>query len=314
MKSSMIIHPDELSGAWIDKLADAGITTLGIHPVGGNTATESLTEMLALMKTDGYRRLIDHARVRGLSVEYEIHAGGYLMPRELFEEKPEYFRVDADGKRTNDKNFCVSNREALDLVAKRGKELALSLYGSSHTFNLWLDDGYDTRCHCPKCSSLSASDQQMLVLNEMLRSIRKHIPNAELSYLAYVDTVLPPSKILPDDGIFLEYAPFQKYTAKGEDAMSLIEREKDMIAPLMRIFSKAPCKVLEYWYDNSMLSEWKNPPKRFVLNEMDMTADIEEYRRMGFENIATFACYLGDDYKELYGEVDVSPFANAVTT
>ena len=42
MKNGMIIHPGELSKKWIDRLADAGIDILGIHPEGGAGAPQSL--------------------------------------------------------------------------------------------------------------------------------------------------------------------------------------------------------------------------------------------------------------------------------
>jgi hypothetical protein len=42
MKNGMIVHPGELSRKWIDRLADAGINTLGIHPEGGKDAPKSL--------------------------------------------------------------------------------------------------------------------------------------------------------------------------------------------------------------------------------------------------------------------------------
>ena len=310
MKSSMIIHPEELSIAWIDRLANAGVSTLGIHPRGGALAIQSLKELLVRAETAEYRELIDYAHRRGLEVEYEIHAAGYLMPRELFSEHPEYFRVNEKDERTADWNFCVSNPNALELFAGRAAELALALYGSSHKFYLWMDDGHRLYCHCPKCRSLSPSDQQLLVLNRVLQEIRKHLPNASVAYLAYTDTIVPPSKVAAEDGIFLEYAPFEKYTAKGENAAELIAREKEMIVPLMRFFDKGPKKVLEYWYDNSLFSHWKKPPIKFVLNEEAMRTDIEEYCRMGFDYLSTFACFLGEDYEELYGDVDITPFSN----
>ena len=31
----------------------------------------------------------------------------------------------------------------------------------------------------------------------------------------------------------------------------------------------------------------------------------------GFEHISSFACFLGDDYEDLYGEVDIKPFGKA---
>ena len=312
MKNSMIIHPDELSKEWIDKLRDAGIGTLGIHPCGGKNAFESLEELLKRMQTPQYRDLIDYAHSCGVEVEYELHAMGYLLMRDLFGAHPEYFRMNENGERTSDYNLCVSNPDALDLVAKNAVQLAMSLYGSTHDFYFWLDDGRDLRCNCPLCRDLSASDQQMIVLNRMLCEIRKHIPDARMAYLAYVDSLIPPSEVKVGDGIFLEYAPFEKYTANNENAEELITREREMIVPLMKTFDKEPKKVLEYWYDNSLFSEWKKPPNKFVLDRKSMLEDISQYRETGFDCISTFACFLGKDYEELYGPADITDFSEAV--
>ena len=312
MKDSMIIHPEELSKSWIDRLSNAGVPILGIHPVGGKSAVNSLTELVEIMKTSEYRELIDYAKAKGLEVEYEVHSAGYLLPRELFFVHPEYFREDEKGERVNDFNFCVSNSEALDIFAKRFAELAKDLYGSRHDFYFWMDDGRGLQCHCEKCRNLSPSDQQLIALNQAIKEIRKYIPDARIAYLAYCDSIIPPAKVNAEGGIFLEYAPFEKYVAKGDDAAERIKHEKEMLIPLMSFFGGEPCKVLEYWYDNSLFSGWKKPPKKFVLNCAGMRADIEEYHSMGFSTVSTFACFLGQDYEELYGEVDVKPFAECI--
>ena len=93
MKNGMIIHPGELSKKWIDRLADAGVGVLGIHPEGGSGAPKSLERLLSLLGTPEYRALIDYARLRGLKIEYECHAAGYLMDKSLFADHPEYFRM-----------------------------------------------------------------------------------------------------------------------------------------------------------------------------------------------------------------------------
>ena len=309
MRSSMIIHPDEISKTWIDRLANAGIDTLGIHSRGGRSAINALKDLIERTKTKEYRELIDYAQSRGLEIEYELHAAGYLMPRELFDEHPEYFRMNEEGERTNDWNFCVSNSNALDFFAKRAAELALTLYGSRPYFYFWMDDGHDLYCKCPKCKDLTPSEQQLIAVNQMLRETRKYIPDARMAYLAYQDSLIPPVKISPENGVFLEYAPFEKYTARGEDAAKRIKREKKMIDPLIRFFDSEPKKILEYWYDNSLYSFWKKPPAKFVLNEEAMRKDIEEARKMGFNYLSTFACFLGADYEELYGDVDITPFS-----
>lgn len=310
-KASMIIHPEELSKKWIDRIYDAGIPTIGIHPVGGPKAAESLAELVELCKTVKYRNLIDYALGRGLQIEYEIHSAGYLMPKDLFDTHPDYFRMNAEGERTNDYNFCVSNPDALSLFATRARELAGSLYSSSHDFYFWMDDGHALQCHCPKCKNISTSDQQLIALNAMLSEIKKTFPDARMAYLAYMDSIVVPKKVKPIEGIFLEYAPFEKYTAKGEDAPQLIEREKQMVKPLMDFFC-GEYKVLEYWYDNSLYSNWTKPAVKFEVNKEKMKSEIEEYKKMGFSNIATFACYLGEDYEALHGDVDIIPFCEAV--
>jgi len=309
MKSGMIIHPGELSRKWIDRLADAGINTLGIHPEGGKDAPKSLGRLLELLGTPEYRALIDYARSRGLEIEYECHAAGYLMPRELFADHPEYFRMNESGERIPDWNFCVSNADALSLFAKRAADLALKLYRSGKDFYFWMDDGRSIHCQCPKCRRLSPSDQQYIALSAALDEIRRHIPDARMAYLAYIDTIAPPSFAHSNRGLFLEYAPFEKYTAKGEDRAIRIERERSMLAPLLEYFGREDAKVLEYWYDNSLFSHWKKPPARFVLNADAMSRDIRDYKALGFDRITTFACFLGDDYEELYGEPDITPYA-----
>lgn len=312
MKTSMLIHPSELSKKWIDKLVDAGVNTLGLHPVGGKASAGAIKALVDVAKTKEYRDLIDYAKARGLEIEYELHSASYLMPRELFVEHPEYFRVNKNGQRTPDWNFCVSNQEALELFANNAASLANDLYGSSNNYYFWMDDGKDFKCRCEKCQNLSMSDQQMIALNAAIAKINENDVGARLAYLAYMDTLELPENVSPNDGIFLEYAPFEKYTAKGENAGERIDNEKRMLTSLIGFFGKEHCKVLEYWYDNSLFSGWKKPPKRFVLNRENMQKDINEYAKLGFENVSTFACYLGEDYEELYGDVDISDFFSIV--
>ncbi|MBE5732332.1 MAG: DUF4838 domain-containing protein [Clostridiales bacterium] len=308
MRTQFIVHPDEISIERIDSLKSAGITCLGIHPVGGKNAYKTLEDLVSLLKTDEFRALLDYAENNGIEIEYELHAMGYLMPKNLFSSNPEYFREDKDGSRNADYNFCISNKKAMDLVCENAVTLAQNLYNSSNNYYFWTDDGRDVFCHCDKCKNISPSNQALTITNAIARALKKHNKNAKCAYLAYMATITPPT-IKKEDNVFLEYAPFEKYTAKGENAPFLIEQEQKMLTPLLDYFSKEDAKVLEYWYDNSLYSSWKKPPKKFTLDENQMQKDVNFYKQKGFSYISTFGCYLGKDYEELYGKTDLTPFA-----
>ena len=305
MLKSILIHPEELSKKWIDRMADGGVKILGLHPHGGGQATESLHDLLSRLENSEYKKLIDYAESRGLEIEYEMHAARHLLPASLFESHPEYFRMNAGGERTAKMNFCVSNPDALALVAKNAAALAKRLYKSRPVFYFWLDDAKNVHCKCEKCQKYSPSDQQLIAVNAMITEIKKDIPEAKMAYLAYGDALEVPSSIRPEKDVFLEYAPIEKYKNGDE---SLITAEREALLKQSEFFGLKDSKVLEYWLDNSLFSGWKKPPKKFTPNNEQIKKEVADYARFGFESIATFGCFLGEDYEELYDEPDISGF------
>ena len=213
----------------------------------------------------------------------------------------------SNGERTDKTNFCPSSVEALDIVAKNAAKLSKRLYKSRPCFYFWLDDVKNAHCKCERCKELTPSDQQMIVVNAMLREIKKEIPDAKMAYLAYQDSLEAPKSIRPDDGIFLEYAPIEKYKTQDEE---LIKAERNALLSQREFFNFGEGKVLEYWLDNSLFSGWKKPPKKFVPDNVKIKKELAEYEKLGFQTAATFACFLGEDYEELYGVPDISGFTD----
>ena len=311
--SSLLVHPEEFSREWIDRCVELGIPTIALHPVGGFRSPLTMKAMLERLETPEYRLLLDEAAEKGLNIEYEMHAARYFLPASEFENHPEWFRMDENGERTPKLNLCASNEEALDFVAKRAAEAASKLYRSSHRYFFWLDDAHDAFCHCPECSKYSASDQQMIIMNRMLKEIRKIDPEATLAYLAYFETLTPPEKIKPDEGIFLEYAPIDRdhHTPLSQAGNEKNTSQNQYIKELIETFGADTAKVLDYWLDNSLFSNWTKPPKPLVADEKVIQDDFDYYSNLGFKDISCFACYLGADYVELHGEPDISAFAKA---
>lgn len=302
MKIGLIAHPEELTKGEIAAFRAAGADVLGLHPVGGNKATSSLENLLIWLKTDKGRRLLSYARSLGLEIEYEMHAASFLVPREMFSSHPEYFR-EANGVRTNDYNFCVSSDEMLRLMAKNAAALGRVLSPDTHDYYFWLDDAENSRCGCEKCRVFSASDQSLIVANAIADELRRFDSSARVCYLAYLGTLTPPKSVKPAPGVFLEYAPMKRDRSIPVWEDDNVKRE---LAALFDVFEPGEAKILEYWYDNSMFSNWKKPPKKFTPDNERIAREIEFYRSLGVGNVTSFACYLGADYEALYGAPDFS--------
>lgn len=300
----LLIHPEELSDRWISLAKANGIKRLSLHPWGGKRAHKTLEELLSVLESTEYRAKIDRLMDSGIEIGYEFHAASYLLPRELFSEHPEYFRMDENGNRVENGNFCFSNFEACSIVAKNAAVLAKRLYRSSNDYYFWLDDARKASCHCPKCQKHSFADHQLRVMQSMLREIRKENPSARMCYLAYFEALQVPKETPLEEGIFLEYAPIDRYE---KDRDFRLEGENlAVLHGLLDFFGKQNAKVLEYWYDNSLFSRWKKPPVCFVPNNNQIRSDYAFYRTLGFSVLSSFACFLGEDYLELYGEPDLS--------
>ncbi len=308
MKKGIVIHPEEVTEQMMETVINAGVEVLGLHPVGGKETAKTLAELVELMKTEDFQNKLNYLREHGVQIEYQVHATSYLLPRELFADHPDWFRVNEEGVRSNDTNLCPSCQEALDYISDSAEKLAKIIPSDTGKYYLWLDDIADATCHCEKCKELSSSDQAMLVFNAILKGLRRVDPNAKECFLAYSDQKWPPQKVMPDEGIFLEFAPMRNNSDKPFATNPENEKFIETIDPLLEFFGKEDSVVLEYWLDNSFFSDWKKPPKKFVIHPEVIREDIKFYKDKGFEEITNFACYLSDDYRELYGEAPIAEY------
>lgn len=313
-RRGIIVHPEDLTPDWIERMADAGLNTLGLHPVGGQRAHESLQRAIDAHNSPESKRLREAAQARGIHVEYEAHVMAWLLPRGLHAQHPEWFRMNEAGERVADFNLCASNPEALDFVAARTAELAKLLETGSDKYYYWLDDVSGYGCQCPECRKLSPADQQMKIVNAMLTGLRTYKSDAKLCYLAYHDALEVPKQVAPLDGVFLEYAPIRRDHHRPINDPTC-EKNAAEVAPLrdlIAFFGAEDARILDYWMDNSLFSGWTKPPKPFALDEAVLAADVEFYKSLGFAEITSFGCYLGPDYEELYGRLCLHPYAAAL--
>jgi hypothetical protein len=296
----VVLVPEDLSLAdWPWRARNAALTTIGIHH------QHSPQAVIRWIKTDAGQRFLEQCGKMGLAVEYELHAMRELLPRTLFAKNPEFFRMDDKGERRPDSNCCAHSGRALEIIAENAVEIARTLRPTTGRYFYWGDDGQPW-CQCPKCKELSPSEQAVLIENRICQSLRGHDSKAQLAHLAYLNTVTPPQKTKPNEGIFLEYAPInRRYEIPYDQQREVKEGDGlDGLDANLKVFSKETAQVLEYWLDVSRFSRWKRPAVKLPWNRDVFLADVKTYRQRGIRHITNFAVWIDADYEKRFGALE----------
>ena len=281
---------------WPRMAAESGINTIGTH------ITPS--EVLAFLATGEGKRFMEDCRRYGICVEHQLHAMSELLPRSLFEDNPQMFRMDSLGMRTPDANCCAHSEEALRIIASNATELARQLRSDNHRYYFWLDDNAPVCC-CPLCKDFSPSEQALIIENHMLEAIRTVDPKAKLAHLAYSHFMDPPQKVKPAEGIFLEFAPiYRSWDVPLAEEDSLCPRGYPVsngdnlrwLEANLEVFDAEDAVVLEYWLDVSLFSRWKRPGVQLPWHPGVCASDLATYASYGIKHITSFAAWMDSSY------------------
>jgi len=297
----IVLSINDLHEKWLSWLEDAELNVLGLHA--------SAPALLEFIKSERGKQWKSDLEEAGIEFEFEIHAMESLLPRREFDHHPDWFRMDHHGERTPDGNLCPSNPDGMKVVCENALALSGILAPTTSRFHLWQGD-MRSWCHCPKCHRLSASDQNLMVMNSLTKTLRKVNPRAKVAYLAYRNTLEAPRVVDPEDGVFLEFAPIERsYDHPLRDES--VERNRlhvQKLYDLLELFGKKDAQVLEYWLDASRFSDWKRPAKELKFDENIVASDIAFYTDLGFEFITTFGVYLDEYYLSSYGPPPIEQY------
>ena len=294
----VVLVPGDLTfRGWPELASRAGLTTIGLHH---GTSPRAVAQFI--QSQEGTTFLASCSRL-GLEVEYELHAMGELLPRELFVRDPTLFRMDDRGERNPDANLCVHSRHALEIASANAVELARILRPSMGRYFFWGDDGKPW-CRCPACRPFTDSDQALLLENRLIAALRREDPRAQLAHLAYANTREPPRQVRPEPGVFLEFAPIemrhQRELSRLEDAAN--RPFLDALEANLEVFPRDSAQALEYWLDVSMYSGWRKPARKLPFSEAAVDADLDVYRRYGVGHVTSFAVFIDAEYIARFGE------------
>ncbi|TKG93627.1 DUF4838 domain-containing protein [Puteibacter caeruleilacunae] len=296
----VVVYPSDLSslGAryWVSQLKAAKLNLLGIHT---DTRFETLPKLKDYLESKDGQLLQQLCKKENIDIEFELHVLQDILPRDLFDKHPEYFRIDSEGVRQSKYNMCFHSEGAYKEIEKHLKKVCKWLKPTTHRYFFWTDDVEHAFCHCEKCRKYSQSELALMYENRLLEILRKIDPEATLAHLAYLTTSLKaPKKVKPKEGIFLEYAPIGRDYSKP-----LEERHINNIKENLEVFPAETAHILEYWLDVSMFSRWKKdnlieiPWKKEYCDR-----DVEQYTSFGVKSVTCFGAWINADYRQQYGE------------
>ena len=315
----IVLYPWDLSLAdWPERAHKANITTIGLH------AARCLDVLVDFVKSERGQSFLGTCGRLGIGVEYELHAMGTLLSRELFgSPKIDMFRTDLAGQRNPDFNCCASSREALEIIAEKAVEYGRILKPTTGRYFYWPDDGKEW-CHCAECKGLTSSEQATLVENAIVAALRKHLePDATLSHISYHLTLFPPKKVKPHEGLFLEFAPIGRvYNRAIDDPQVELKNNDpeprshagylDILDANLEVFPRETARILEYWLDVSRFSRWKRPAVKLPWSDSVMKADANAYAKRGIRHATTFATWIDADYVRRFGEPPLAEYVNGL--
>jgi hypothetical protein len=295
----VVLLPKDLSLTdWPERAKRTGLNTIGIHHQNSPQA------VIDWIKTKTGQQFLESCSKLKLNVEYELHAMKELLPRTLFQKHPEWFRMNDKGERTPDANCCVHAKDGINVVCENAIRIAKVLRPTTGRYFYWGDDGQPW-CQCSKCKELSASDQALLLENQIIAAVKTTDAQSQLAHLAYAKTMPPPKTIAPETGIFLEFAPIdrrydlpfeQQRSASCSEGFAALEAN-------LEVFPRATAQILEYWLDVSRFSKWKRPAQKLPWNKEVFVADLEMYRKKGIRHITSFAAWIDADYQKRFGDL-----------
>ena len=143
------------------------------------------------------RELLPELTRRSMILNISEHSGRYFFPVSLFEEHPEWFAMNAEGRRFSTGQICYSNEEAVKVLVRNFTEYA-EKHPEVSILGTWPEDGYGF-CKCENCSRPGTV---LKAVNRIADAIRKVRPDLTVEYLSYTsETSDVPPDILPRDNM-----------------------------------------------------------------------------------------------------------------
>ncbi|MFQ6131935.1 MAG: DUF4838 domain-containing protein [Armatimonadota bacterium] len=241
-------------------------------------AKNRLNHFMVRAPEDVLEVLLAEMAQRDLGHEAGGHIIPQLLPRELFEEKPELFRMSTKGEREPSGNLCASNDEAIKIVCDNALEFFKG-FPQAELIHFWGDDVMDGGwCTCEQCRELLPQDQYLKVCNAVAEALGDQ--DVEIDYIAYHDTLEPEFNVEPADRLTLLFAPRER--CYGHFLGDPTCRENQPYANALRKHVElfpGRTYIFEY-YDDAILYGSLSVPLQHTI-----AADLSFYEQLGIKRV-----------------------------
>ena len=218
---------------------------------------------------DVEKELLPELQKRSMILNISEHSGRWFFPTSLFEEHPDWFAMNKEGKRFSTGQICYGNEEAVEYLKN-----AYVAYAKEHPevkiLGTWPEDGYGF-CQCEKCKQ---GGVVLKAVNKIAKALYEVRPDLLVEYLSYTrETSDVPPDVLPEKNIITLIA--------NTNVAEEWKRKSDLVG------AKGVYRLHYHITDNT--AERANLPLRTELTRKD----CEEAVKLGLRGIVPF--YIGTD-------------------
>ncbi len=238
-------------------------------------------------KWDNYRStLVPELKKRDMLIEVGGHGYQNFLPQErYFTQHPEWFGM-INGKRTADPNvvFSTSNPEAMATFIQNVREY-LRGHPEVDIFNC-LPPDMTHWSQAPEDVALgSASDRQMLLVNQLSAALKAEFPKLVIQFNAYSNFLEPPEHVRPAPDFLMSFDPylrsfettlFDKSQSENAFYVSALEKWTSGLVP--------PGNVIIYSYITKY--QWRSFP---ILIPHLIDDEIKRFYAMKLGGLSTYS-------------------------
>lgn len=218
----------------------------------------------------------------------------YLPPQKYFAAHPEYFSMDAKGKRFHGKpqgaNFCMTNKDVISIVTDSLLKFIRSDREKNPddppmVYDISQMDQTSFMCLCPSCKKIADAEGDcgllLTFINQVAENISREYPEIIIRTFAYSSTVEPPKTIRPRSNVLIQYCdPYMK----SDCFRPLGSRFNQEYAALLERWQRTGSNMMVWDYWNMGMGSFFNPPRPEVIIDA-LQSDFRRFHDSGIKAV-----------------------------